>query len=401
MPPIKLSLMSATPTTIHMDRCLWQRHQEAACNYCLSACPSGALQFSNRLVHLNEDRCLGCGVCLSTCPVECFESETWTERSLFNTLQKIEHPAIEVACQIHPAPQAGSEAIPVLQIGACLGAISPGLWFEIGMEHRVQVRLEICADCPVSRLALYTRQAIELANSWLESCGRSPSLTIQETNPEQPAANQRVVISAERPILNRRDFLFAFARSSGAPSQALACLPAELVDKSDPDKSPPHQPAWLRRLASVYPGPTEPEELGEVSASEIARQKKDCECALWPTLNVAQHCAACGACARYCPSGALSTRVVDGKFTHFFTPGVCVACGLCAQVCRSGALTRSYAPELNPFDEQKMAERLIGTCRKCGSPALDALSGLCYWCANEPPMRSLLDNARNFLIGKR
>jgi len=400
MPPIKLSLMSATPTTVHTERCLWQRHQGAACKYCLEACPTGALQFFQRAVQLNEDRCLGCGVCLSTCPVECFGTEDWSERSLINTLQQLERPAVEVACQPHPSPQAGSEAVPVLQIGVCLGAISPGLWFEIGLEYSVRIRLEVCADCPVSRLAFYARQAVELANSWLQSCGHEASLTIQETNPEKLAANQRVVISAERPILNRRDFFFAFARSSGTPTQALVCLPAEKADEANPDKSPPHQPAWLRRLADIYPGPTAVEDALTESTGE-PRQKDGYECALWPTLEVAQNCAACGACARYCPSGALSTRVVDGKFTHFFTPGVCVACGLCAQVCRSGALTRSYAPELNPFEEQVMAERLIGNCRKCGSPALDALSGLCYWCANEPPMRSLMDNARNFLIGKR
>jgi len=74
--------------------------------------------------------------------------------------------------------------------------------------------------------------------------------------------------------------------------------------------------------------------------------------------------------------------------------------GLCTQVCRSGALTRSYAPESNPFEEQIMAVRPIRTCRKCGSPTLDTLDGLCYWCANEPPMRSVMDNARNFLIGR-
>lgn len=398
MVPVKLSLMSATPETVHSERCLWQRHQGAACKYCLEACPTGALQFSQRKVHFNEDRCLGCGVCLCTCPVECFETDNWSECSLINTLQQLERPAVEVACQLHPAPQAGSEAVPVLQIGACLGAISPGLWFEIGLAYAVRVRLEVCVDCPVSRLALYARQAIELANSWLQSCSHTPSLTIQDTNPEQLPANQRVVISAERPILNRRDFLFAFARSSGAPTQALVCLPTEQEDESDPEKSPPHQPAWLRRLATIYPGPPVGDD-SPIESKQGPEQESSCECALWPTLSVAQNCAACGACARYCPSGALSTRVINGLFTHFFTPGVCVACGLCAQVCRSGALTRNYAPEPNPFEEQVKAERPIGTCRKCGSPALDALSGLCYWCANEPPMRSLLENARNYLIG--
>ena len=177
------------------------------------------------------------------------------------------------------------------------------------------------------------------------------------------------------------------------------------IQRSQFGKLTPHQPAWLRRLAEVYPGPAgidmgaaSVEEETLASGDKLSSEDDSCECALWPTLSVADYCTACGACARYCPSGALSTRVVDGMFTHLFTPGMCVACGLCAQVCHSGALTRSYTSQSNPFEEKLMAERPIKTCRKCGSPALEALSGLCYWCANEPPMRSLMDNARDFLL---
>ena len=47
----------------------------------------------------------------------------------------------------------------------------------------------------------------------------------------------------------------------------------------------------------------------------------------------------------------------------------------------------------------------LGLCASCwvqDDPATytHALNALCYWCANEPPMRSLMDNARTFLIGR-
>ncbi len=404
MPPVKLSLMSATPSSVHIARCLWQRHQEAACNYCLNACPSGALQFSNREIHLNEDRCLGCGVCLSVCPVECFETEDWSERSLITTLQRLKTDNAEIACRLHPSPQEGTEPVPVLQLGTCIAAISPGLWFEIGLEYNLRLHLDACSDCPISHLSNYARQAILLANSWLQSCERPARLEILDTPLPEPALNKRRVISAERPILNRRDFLFAFARSSGSPNQAFMCLPDEISETTSPENYSPHQPAWLRRLRDIYPVPPNEEAVTgrespiEEGQTETPRPKSGCS--LWPTLSVAENCAACGACARYCPSGALTTKVIDNKFVHIFTPGVCIACGLCAQVCRSEALTRSYSIEANPFEEKVMAERDIGSCRKCGSPALKELDGLCYWCAHEPPMNSLMENARNFLLWK-
>lgn len=380
-----------------------QRHQEAACNYCFNACPSGALQFTNREVHLSEDRCLGCGVCLIACPVECFVTDEWSERSLLPTLQRLKRDGVEIACRLHPKPQEGTEAVPVIQQGACLGAISPGLWFEIGQQYNVKLRLDACEDCPITRLSLYARHAVKLANSWLLSCGHPARVEIQDCLRPNSTVIQRRIISAERPILNRRDFLFAFARSSGVPDQAFSCLPAEPSDSTTTLKNPPHYPTWLRRMVEVYPGypvkeAAAAEDTAERSSEYHTNSVNSINCAMWPTLSVTENCTACGACARYCPSGSLSTRVIEGKFIHFFTPGVCVACGLCAQVCRPGAMTRGYAPEPNPFEESVMAERNIKSCRKCGSPAIRESKGLCYWCAEEPSLNSLMENARSVML---
>jgi ferredoxin len=406
MLPVNLSLMSATPTAVHPERCLWQRHQGAACKYCFEACQTGALKMAERSVLLDVNRCTGCGVCLAACPVECFESADWSERDLLGTAARLERPSLEVACKCHPAPEVGNQADFVIKVGTCLGAISPGLWFELGLEYTLRVRLEYCAACPLMKTSRYTLRAIELANGWLEARGLEGRLNIQ-VNPDDPAAAlRRKVISAERPVLNRRDFLFGFARSSGSLDQALAGLPPEQPAEDADQKLPPHLPTWLRRLAVAYPAalaaptpelPTLSEAADEVPAQTAAQAAP----AQWPSLKVADNCVACGACARYCPSGALSTSMTqDGKYQHIFSPGICVACGLCAQVCSTGALTRTYEPCPEPFAEHVMAERTVSACRKCGSPSLIAHNGLCYWCATEAPMRSLLDNAGVHMLRK-
>lgn len=277
--------------------------------------------------------------------------------------------------------------------------------FEIGLEHTVSVRLEYCSSCPLYKTVDYTRRALDLANSWLESCGYSPNIRIEDAPLDASGYGQRVVISAERPPVNRRDFLFSFVRSSGSPTQALAHLPEGELETADDNNAPPHQPAWLRQLAAIYPrleGEASMLIRGEEGAAkptvEDDHAERPSRRAEWPTLQVNDDCTACGACARYCPSGALSTRIGEGAFEHRFIPGVCIACGLCAQVCHSGALTRDYAPEAVPFTERVMAERPIGVCRKCGSPATDALAGLCYWCANEPSMRGLMEDAHSMFF---
>lgn len=410
MEPIQLSLMNATPTAIHSERCLWQRHQGAACNYCLDACKLGAVQVASGMLSINDDRCMGCGACLTACPVECYETSDWSERSLLSTTELIKLTSFEVACKNHPAPAVGNEPAPVLRINACLAAISPGLWFELGQKYCIRVRLEYCDECPLQGTRKQTRQAVELAVGWLNNLGMKNQLTIQDIPDNPDETRRRKVISAENPILTRRDFLFGFARSGGPVEKALSSFPLRQDAELQAEKLPPHLPAWLRHLAVAYnsssggsdanvgdvSGNASPDEAGEVRVEPVQQTA-----VLWPTFNVADKCVACGACARYCPSGALSTRVEDGKFQHLFTPGVCVACGLCARVCTTRALSREYTVFSSPFDEHIMAERPVHRCQKCGSPALESSSGLCYWCATEAPMGSLLSSARSYLKHKK
>lgn len=398
--PIQLSLMSATPTAIHSERCLWQRHQGAACKYCLDACQTGAVQMAAGFVSINDDYCTGCGSCLTACPVECFETSDWSERSLLSTAELTKVASLEVACKSHPAPAVGNEPAPVVRINTCLAAVSPGLWFELGQKYSVRVRMEYCAACPLAKTARQTRQAVELAISWLKSLDCENAVIVQDTVEKPEESKRRMVISAENPILNRRDFLFGFARSCGPVEKALASLPDSQHTKVQYKKLPPHLPSWLHRLTLAYASAGSKSELPMANNAQVEGSSESAmkaEIAFWPTLDVAENCVACGACARYCPSGALSTRVDDGKFQHLFTPGICIGCGLCAKVCTTRALSREYAAFSNPFDESVMAERPVHQCQKCGSPALQSSQNLCYWCATEAPMVSLLNSARSYL----
>jgi ferredoxin len=396
MIPVELSLMSATPTAVTPSRCLRQRNYASECKYCLDACPINAVKLDQRAPSVDVNRCYGCGLCLVACPVECFETGDWSERSVVSALAHVGWPVVELACKSHPAPAVGNEASPVIQINTCLGAISPGLWFEIGLEYTVKIRLENCPLCPMKKGASYACQAVELANSWLKSCGGAitpeGSILIQEVWDDPDESRSRVVISAERPIISRRDFLFGFARSSGPADLALKKLPMESTVEGPDHKVAPHLPAWLCRMSAIFP-------VDETNHSDDGCSETPEEiCIHWPTLSIADDCAACRACSINCPSGALLTEVIDGQYQHLFTPGSCVACGLCAQVCPTEALSRSYRSDKRPFEERIVAERKVEPCRKCGSPSLRKSDQLCFCCANEPKIASVLDSARSNLF---
>jgi Fe-S-cluster-containing hydrogenase component 2 len=393
---VELSPMSATPTAVYPNRCLLQRNYDSECKYCQDACPISAVKFDNRAPSVNADQCFGCGLCLVACPVECFETVDWSELSLVSALEHIGRPIVEIACKSHPAPAIGNEASPVVVINTCLGAVSPGLWFELGLKYSLKIRLEYCSACPMGKGASYARQSVEQANAWLKSCGQAATpdrpFIIKETWDDPDESRRRVVISAERPIINRRDFLFGFARSSGPANLALKKLPFEFGGEKTDNKVAPHIPAWLRRMADIYPNTI----VNDVN--DGCKGTPEETCIHWPTLSVADNCVACESCSLNCPSAALKTKVIEGNYQHLFTPGLCVACGLCAQVCPTGALTRSYISDKQPFEERVMVERQVGTCPKCGRPSLRVTDRLCFCCATEPTITSLLDSARSFLL---
>jgi ferredoxin len=239
--------------------------------------------------------------------------------------------------------------------------------------------------------ASYIRQAIQLANQWLQSCGEAlfgdQRVTMQENCHDPKESRRRVLISAERPIVSRRDFLFGFARSSGPVELAVKKLPFESANENQENKSGPHIPTWLHRLAQIYP-----------QTGRGLNRANDEHLYSWPTFSVGENCAACQACSVNCPSGALLTKVVDGDYLHLFTPGFCVGCGLCAKVCPAGALSRSYAIDRKPFEQRTISGRRVDPCTKCGQSALHGSGRLCFCCAAEPPVSTVLDSARQFLI---
>lgn len=391
--------MAAVPNRISPERCLHQRHLGANCLNCVHVCYTEAIRLEEREILFDESLCLGCGACLAACPVECFETDEWSEQALLKAAQTTPERPLEIACKWHPAPHWVVAPAAAIQVGTCLAAISPGVWFELGLTREVGVHLEYCEGCPLSNCKYVIGSALARANELLGSLGRPSTLVARHNAFEAAPSAPSKVVEAERPPMNRREFFFSFARSSGVPAQSLASLPDVLPENAKGERLPPHLPAWLRRLAAVYStqtGTTQP-----VPDSSHKGDGAGAGMAFWPTLAVDEGCVACGACVRYCPSGALSIDVTNSAYEHHFIPGICIGCGLCAQVCTPGAIERSYSFDSAPFQVRAIAGRLVGKCPVCGEPAVNSPDGRCYWCTNEPPLHQLLDNIKaSFPFGK-
>ena len=82
---------------------------------------------------------------------------------------------------------------------------------------------------------------------------------------------------------------------------------------------------------------------------------------LWGHVDIdADACNSCGACATFCPTGALSVfDPGDGNFGLRHLPGDCMRCNCCRDVCRKGAIRITDAVTVRDITENHAEEHVL------------------------------------------
>lgn len=388
--------MGASPIRLYPDRCLNLRHHKADCNYCVSSCPSKALSIKDRTILRDESVCVGCGLCLSACPMEVFTSRAWSERHVLESVSESSEHAVELLCARHPEAVADSVRPGVLTLSVCLAALSPGVLFGAGLAKHVNLRVDACPDCPLAHSLVQIENAASLAGSWLSAVGRegyvslsdAPVLRVDEQQMRKKRGREKAVSKADKAKYSRRDFLTGFARDGSSLFAAfLGIEPEDAAGQAIGDEAPhsprrPHLHRWREALSKAYP------RVPEASGAP----------ALWPDLTVSDACTGCGVCDQFCPDEALRSRVRGSHLTRTFTPGLCADCALCALSCPDGAITRGYAECAQPFEPRVLLDVSVGRCSRCNAPTMSPETTLCHWCASEPSMDVMLDEVKRRLL---
>jgi ferredoxin len=147
----------------------------------------------------------------------------------------------------------------------------------------------------------------------------------------------------------------------------------------------PHLPRERKRLLALL-GDVDPWP-GELDASSLPIAEVQVD---------ADHCSACGLCAKFCPTGALKFYTDEEVFALGLSVAACIDCGVCALTCPESAI--SYGDQL-PGGEllAERAKRLVAgalqPCVGCGSLTAHMRGrSECYVCHQRPQSAYLLDD---------
>ena len=119
-------------------------------------------------------------------------------------------------------------------------------------------------------------------------------------------------------------------------------------------------------------------------------------------IDIANSCTGCGACARVCPTGALSLKKVEKKVYLNWTPSHCTQCGLCKEVCSKDSITFFAGLDISKIlDESTTAVKIfyVNVCPECNRENLSyEITTHCPYCQKE---KDLIEQFSKFIYGEQ
>lgn len=333
--------------TINASRCPNARGGD--CSRCADACPTQALRLEPTPC-IDPDACRSCGACAAACPSGALSFSPG--ENLLRAVQRLgSSHAVRVCCFGVKRPDNG-----VTEVGACLSAIGPDILVSLaalGVE-RVEFLHGDCANCLRGDGARQFHQGRRVAQSLLAHAERRAVFHVTS-----------LAQTVQAGALSRRGFLGILGVMRQRAEDNLRGAESQASGKIDLQ----HRSSCARlhrALVQVRASGAEPLE------------------AMGGELEMHGSCNACGACARICPTGAISLHRRGNGFRLVFSPWLCVRCGLCERSCLARCLSvkPGDVDSLSRDAPRELASGRLYTCSRCNAGTAVLVDGLyCALCA--------------------
>ncbi len=402
------------------DRCLNVRHQARDCRICVEACPVSVISIPPRAalgaqpVVLDQSACVRCGLCLNVCPTGVFAQTDLPESKLQQAIARSSGQVIELACPRKEPPDLSRvPEADVVQTPRCLAALSVPTLLELAEGGKtLWLNDSICHNCPIGGARQTIEQNVAVADRWLQVMGNASTIRsyLGDAGKLAEEPTPRPVIHAGRAVLSRRDFFksltsrtshatggFVADRDEQRPGESTSAHPeGPYADRMDEEDGARHRlthhiPARRQHLASALRR-LSPDSMTRVPTTGLPIAD----------VTISDDCTACGLCAQFCPTEAI-TFLSDGKYyVLHFSAALCLGedCSLCIIGCPTDAVRfgqEVMADELLSTQPRSLKAGRLAPCPQCGAPthapAEDDQSvevPLCYICQAQAQRPDLL-----------
>ena len=299
------------------DRCLNYNYKKTECHNCRDICPQSCWDADGRLL---TERCNGCGLCQSVCPVDAIGVEGLPVSAWNELIARTEGP-LHLSCR---------------RLGtgkwSCLGFLNAQdlvalAWPQQQTMREVFLYIDQCRDC---RPEVGDRLSREMAaaNRFLARAGGE--WIVSGSKPPLPESETRAI--------NRRSF-FNSLLATGMETARNVMWP-------ESDVAPLPKAVWRSNLLQ-----------GRSFANSDEIQD------VFSTLTVTKDCIACGLCAKICPVQSLTSVEKEAYIELWHEPLTCTGCGLCAVHCPVDCLTLRPSGQTG---RQKLIVQEYPRCNECG-----------------------------------
>lgn len=317
------------------DRCVAVRNRNSSCRKCSDVCPVDAVATADNMLALDDGRCVACGACTTVCPTEALipldPLDDDLAADIADAVVETGGMAVFACARIASRREGDPDRYAVVP---CLGRMEESILLGLaaqGVEDIVFVD-GTCSTCRFRTCDAVIDEGVASVDTLLAAQGSPLRVRRVSAFPEQ------VLLADERGLIGaaRRGF---FSQARDAAKEA-AKKSVKVAFRTEKAATP-----TLRDRLSLSEGGTLPQfhpernmlvldaldDLGQPVVSEV-------EGRLFGSVSIDDTlCSACGMCAVFCPTGALTRSDVKpengvGSYLEF-SAAECVQCDLCADVC--------------------------------------------------------------------
>jgi ferredoxin len=372
---------------IALHRCQRWRYNRAECSLCVKACPvEGCIQYENGTLSIDNERCVGCGICTSICPSGALIMEHLDDSALWNKLH--DHfednrgeGSLVLGCSLgsqyknhHDIPYSSSTSVNL----PCLAILKESHLVAMILSGIEIVYLDAggCETCSFFHGRNIIEIAMSSAQNLLSTIGYSDRIKILDSSSTnygvgdaRPYKNKVKNAKQISPLreFSRRDF-FLFLRGRASDRATKDRLQSGSVNGADP--FPERRAVLLDLLRSINGGI--PDDMRIKEGNFPVHQ-----------VEIKENCALCHSCELFCPTGALKRIETDGEVRMDFQMALCMGCYQCKELCPEGALCYNEQIGLRLLvnnEVKTIVRRVKKDCPECGRSYFPETQGGCPTC---------------------